>query len=426
MLKREEVDYVIYHHPCSDGCGSGLIAWKYLSEHFPEREVRYYPAQIGTPPPLDLAGRNVLICDYSYPKAILTELIGRVKGLLVLDHHKSAEKELAEIPPEYKVFDMGHSGAYLTWKFFYPDEPVPLLISYIEDRDLWRRDLPFSLEFGAWFYTLPLEFPVYSQYLDQDKLLEMVQSRGPAFQELNQSYITQALEHVTVKFTKVKGRDGKDKFYFIGYINSSILKSDIGNSIFTKFPHIDFSAVYSIHDYNNSTGFSLRSTEKHVDVSEIALTFGGGGHRNAAGVYLNLVTNTLPGIVYDSGDLYSRITNLYYEEKYFPGLGLYNVVYLYYPKHQGKIGQYLLQIKYTDTYGPVQNCSAILSEQYGLREYPLVAVWTYDPFTDQTTFTLSFSRTVPDKTIEQISQALSLNEKRKTTYPGSRKFLPPL
>lgn len=125
-LQPDEVDYVIYHHPCTDGFGSAFVAWKYLSARFPKRTVTYYPASIGASPPNDVTGRNVLICDYSYRKADLMDLIGKVNKLLILDHHKSAQKELSDVPSEYKVFDMHHSGAWLTWNFFFPIIPFHL------------------------------------------------------------------------------------------------------------------------------------------------------------------------------------------------------------------------------------------------------------------------------------------------------------
>ena len=32
---------------------------------------------------------------------------------------------------------MTHSGAYITWKYFFGDDEVPLLIKYIEDNDIY-------------------------------------------------------------------------------------------------------------------------------------------------------------------------------------------------------------------------------------------------------------------------------------------------
>lgn len=281
-LKPEDIDVVIYHHPCSDGTGSGLIAWKYLSTNFSERDVEYYPSLIGTGPPKDLQGKNVLICDYSYKKDVLLDLISKVKNLLIigkfvenenifltlvyLDHHKSAEKELSDIPAEYKIFDMKHSGAMLTWFYFFPDLESPLLIKYIEDRDIWTKQLPYTDDFISWFYTLPFDFKEYDKYIQDDALImKMIHTKGIPYGELNQYYTENATNYSVPKFSKIK-----DKYYMIGYVNSTICKSDIGHHIFNRFNLIDFSATYSINDVTDSTSFSLRSVDTGSDVSDIA------------------------------------------------------------------------------------------------------------------------------------------------------------
>lgn len=51
---------------------------------------------------------------------------------------------------------MTHSGAMLTWFYFFPEIEPPLLIKYIEDRDIWTKALPNTDDFSSWFYTLPL------------------------------------------------------------------------------------------------------------------------------------------------------------------------------------------------------------------------------------------------------------------------------
>ena len=186
-----------------------------------------------------------------------------------------------------------------------------------------------------------------------------------------------------------------------------------------------FSVVYTIHDHDNSSGFSLRSTDKHVDVSEIASTFGGGGHRNSSGLYLNCVTNTLPGIVYDNGSLYENLQNLYFEEKNI-GLSRYNVVYLYSTTHKSKLGKYLLQTKYIekDTKMVVQNCNAILMEKYGSRQYDMSVVWDYDPFKETTKFVFTFNPYMSESVIGEICRLLGLDNKRTLILTGCRKFLP--
>jgi oligoribonuclease NrnB/cAMP/cGMP phosphodiesterase (DHH superfamily) len=130
----------------------------------------------------------------------------------------------------------------------------------------------------------------------------MINTKGISFGELNEYYTHQAVDYCIPKFSKIG-----NKYYFVGYVNSTICKSDIGNKIFDKYPLIDFSATYSISDATDSTSFSLRSTSKHADVSEIAFSLNGGGHISAAGVRVDYVTNHIPSTVFDNGKLYKLL-----------------------------------------------------------------------------------------------------------------------
>jgi uncharacterized protein len=341
QLQPDDIDFVIYHHPCSDGTGAGYVAWKYLTHKFPTRQVTYYGAAAGSSPP-DVAGKNVLICDLSYRKQKLLTMIKEAKNLLVIDHHKSAELDLQDIDPKYKIFDMSHSGATLTWNYFYPDAPCPLLLRYIEDRDIWTKKLDHTDEFVSWFYMLPLDFEVYKQYAEDDDLLMMgIKKKGFPYLELNNNYTNQAVTFTVPKFSRIE-----DKYYFVAYVNSSVLKSDIGNRIFDTFPNVDFTAVYSINDYNDTTSFSLRSTAKRADVSKIAFSLGGGGHEAASGVKVNYVTNKL-GEVYDNGKLYQLLSNIYLKP-FKLGDAILNVAYLNSTIYKKELASYLLQTKYSD------------------------------------------------------------------------------
>lgn len=72
-----------------------------------------------------------------------------------MDHHKTAEAELAGL--DFCEFDLNRSGGRLAWERFIDPQP-PWLITYTEDRDLWRWALPQSREINAALRTLPLDF----------------------------------------------------------------------------------------------------------------------------------------------------------------------------------------------------------------------------------------------------------------------------
>lgn len=384
-LLPSEINCVLYHKNCSDGFGAAWSAWKYLSTTFPNRDVEYIAVSHGTLPP-NVEGKNVLITDFSYSYDILERMIQSSNKLAIIDHHKSALENLQKIDEKYKVFRMDMSGASMTWCYFFPNEKMPLMIKYIEDRDIWANKLPLIQEYFTWFFTLEFKFEVYDKYYD-DKVFEDALYEAKSMVYLNNYNISQISKYASPKFVEIN-----NKLYFVAYINSNILKSDIGNRLISNsYPYCDFSATYNIDDRYNSTSFSLRSTNTHSDVSNIAKSFGGGGHRNASGVKVNYVTSTLPGSVYDhTGNLYNSLHNTLQLMTVNTTSGLsYNVGIINSSVLRKKISKYLLQDKYsyvdnkTKECINVQSCGPILSDIYQdslliNSKYHFVFGWYYD------------------------------------------------
>jgi hypothetical protein len=447
LLQPDEVDTVLYHFPCSDGKLAALAAWKFFSINLPNKQVDYIPMQIGAPPPPNLEGKNVLICDYSFRKDVLNDLLQTVNKLLIIDHHKSAEKDLIDIDEKYKIFDMDHSGAMLTWFYFFDDLEPPLLFEYVQDRDIWTKALPFTDEFHSWFSTLPMEFSEYDKYMDDDLLSDMIQLKGVAFKELNDHYIKQAVEYAVPKFCKIK-----DKYYFVAYVNSTILKSDIGHELFQKYPLVDFTAIYSIGDFAESTSFSLRSTKKHADVSEIAFSLGGGGHAEASGVKVPFITNHIPGELYDSGRLYYELQNVYFRNFNIGGMP-YSIVYMPSYIYKKELGQYLLQTKYHYNAGGKTKAISVAQSMYmylmylnessttpkkedqmGLQQFleqqqekcgeiHMSVIWSYDPTTGRTSFSIRLCDSLK-KQKSKFDALFSANLDNEIEYVGFFETLP--
>lgn len=426
MLNPDDVDFIIYHNPCSDGTGSAWVAWKYLTDKHPERQVVYYPTNYGRPPP-DVTGRNVLICDFSYKAPVLLNMIQSAKNLYVIDHHKTASKDLMQISDNYKLFDMDRSGAMLTWMYFFPFIKPPLMIEYIQDRDIWTNKLPLIEAFASWFWTLEHDVVLYDKFSDDNLFMNMINTQGVAMLAKDQNYIQQATPYGSVKFQKID-----NKFLFVAYLNTTVLKSDIGNSVITRFKYADFAAVYSINDYNDSTSFSLRSTDDHFDCSSVATTsfLNGGGHRNASGIKLPYVTNTLPGVVFDNNRLYQNLEKINYDVNF---MNIFNVVYACSQSYQKELGIYLLQDKYEEQ---LKNQEGVISVQestsiFRIRDelpdlnirFHIAAVWSYDPNRDQTCYQLILDRSLSQEHIDMISNKLNLNENNTVIYPGVAKFL---
>lgn len=374
MLKPHEIDCVIYHHPCMDGTASAMCAYRYFQNS--DKKIQYYPASHGKDPPR-LGGKNVLLCDFSYSHEILLDMLKIVNKLLVIDHHKTAMDALSELPSEYKIFDMDHSGAYLTWKFFFPEEEVPKLVQLVEDRDLWKKDFPESDHLARYLFTQKYDFDLYLSLLNTDKL-DMAIVKGESYEELNKYYLKQLVDQATVKFMRIE-----NKYYFIVHCECGLpmLRSDLGNELLKKYSYADFSVTYHIKNHGITT-FSLRSDDSHVDVSEVATVLQGGGHRNASGVAANCITMNLPGVVLDNGGLH-RLLDLLYFNTYHD----YNVVYLMSSLHKRALGKYLLQERTDGT----QNCMAICQAN-GVpmrKRCDLAVIWNYHPLVDRSYYTIT-------------------------------------
>lgn len=292
MATPGNIDFVIYHNNCRDGTASAFCVQRYRDKNDIKESCRAMPLNYNVSDELfdrvleEVEGTNLLICDYSFNWRRTEQLLKVVKSLMVIDHHKTAEKELANLPNHQKIFDMNHSGAVLTWKWFFPDEPVPRLFQLIEDRDIWGKKYPETDTFSMAFFTMPNTFETYYILLRKEEIDKVI-STGEKYLEYQEILIDGMLEHAQIYFQYING-----KVYRVGYIESSLFMSDLGNKMMREIDGLDFAVVY----YHTSSGtkFSLRSLDETADVSKVAKLLGGGGHRNASGCYVKKITNILP------------------------------------------------------------------------------------------------------------------------------------
>jgi oligoribonuclease NrnB/cAMP/cGMP phosphodiesterase (DHH superfamily) len=393
IMKKEEVDMIIYHAGCVDGFTSAFSAHKFLSESFPTKNIIYFAASHDKPPP-NVTKKNVCICDFSYKKNILDDLIKKANKLIILDHHKTAQEDLINLPEENKVFRMDHSGAYITWCFFHPNKPIPKLISYVEDTDIWLKSLPYTNEINTIIQQTNQTFEEYDKLLNDEYLINKGIVEGTAILKYNENNINLAIKGASPKLITIN-----NQHYFICHLNSSVLKSDIGNKVFTLYPNANFSAIYSIDDNTNSTVFSLRSTDERTDVSKIAKIFGGGGHRNASGIKIQGIVSTIPGMVYDCGKIYDILKTIYtntinINDKQF------NIVYANVSLYKHIIARYLLQVRCYEINEngeskAIQECVSIMRNQgKNISDCHASFVWNYDGNEDKTWVTLYFNPTM--------------------------------
>ena len=199
-------------------------------------------------------------------------MIEDAEALVVIDHHKSAMVELHDISS--CMFDMSHSGAMLSWNFFHPGKEAPKFIQYIEDRDLWKWEHPYSKEFSAAFDMVPFEFEEYSKFED-DSVFDDAVKRGSFILAYSKTVVKKVCERAQPR--KMLGHD-------VLVVNSPHWMSEIGAKL---APECGFAVIWYWDHVDRMTKVSLRSFHDTVDVSEVAKKFGGGGHKKASGFTLD-------------------------------------------------------------------------------------------------------------------------------------------
>lgn len=261
----------IYHHNCVDGFAAAWVVRKFLGD------VEFHPGRYGDTPP-DVTGRQVIMVDFSYKREVLEQMAAKAEWITILDHHQSAEQDLAEPLPDnvQAVFDMNHSGAMIAWKYFSHEEP-PKLLLHIEDRDLWRFQLKGTREIQAALFSYPYNFELWDRLIAAD--VDELYCDGVAITRKHMKDIHELIYAAGSRAT-IGGYD-------VPVLNAPYFySSEAGHLMAQGEP---FAACY--YDTATHRVFSLRSADNGLDVAELAARFGGGGHKHAAGFRIPIGEN---------------------------------------------------------------------------------------------------------------------------------------
>lgn len=294
------MDTNITHMSCPDGLFASFV----VREKYPGVKVVF--CNYNSPVPWeDIDGKDVIITDFSFKRSVLEEIKTRAKSLVVIDHHKTAQEDLDGL--DFCKFDMDHSGAVLTWMHLFPDRSVPRILSYIEDRDLWRFQLPNSKEFSCYINNTDngiLYDEVWRPVLDSYQAIWAqtdIEGGNAKFKSLTAQEASKirAIVNEGSAFMKIidiqveRTSRAARKISLLDIdgmcVNASGFHSEIGDYLCKKHPDVAFSAMWC-HSKDGSVKVSLRSDSSNpnaADVSEIAKVFGGGGHKHASGFIVN-------------------------------------------------------------------------------------------------------------------------------------------
>jgi oligoribonuclease NrnB/cAMP/cGMP phosphodiesterase (DHH superfamily) len=274
-------DICIYHDNCDDGFAAAYAVWKRFGD-----AVKFIPAQYGGDLP-DVAGKDVLIVDFSYKKDDMIKLAESATRIIVLDHHKTAKAELEGFmqldcvggPFQKKYadrmiegvgvhFDMGKAGCRLAWEYCFGGDEMPKWMECVEDRDLWRFNIRITKEVSIAIRSMPRDFELWDMFNVTDLANEGVTIRR---------YVNMIVSNIcdTAFEEEIAGHKVPVAACSYDFV------SETAHELLHRNPSAPFAACV-VRSYDGTT-YSLRSMDDRMDVSEIAKAKGGGGHRNAAG-----------------------------------------------------------------------------------------------------------------------------------------------
>lgn len=265
----------IYHGNCADGFGAAWAMYTKFRTHGRLDEPEFVPGHYGQEPP-DVTGKTVYMVDFSYKRPVMLELAEKAVRITVIDHHDTAEKELVDLPDNVEViFDQSKSGAVLTWEYFHSSWTVPYLLLLVQDRDLWRFELPETKEVSAAIFSYDWTFEQWDKF---NASWSQLRAEGAALLRKHNKDVEALCEPHNVRMVALM-HDGQE--VKVPAVNCSwMYASDVGHKLCTLYPDAPLSVTYFYQ--SGQVKFSLRSDNK-AHCGEIAQRHGGGGHPNAAG-----------------------------------------------------------------------------------------------------------------------------------------------
>lgn len=271
---------ICFHHNDLDGRMSGAI----IKYRYPE--CKMYEIDYGDRFPWERVGlkEDVFMVDFTLePFEDMLKLATR--PLIWIDHHKSAIDawKLHGSPPIIGTRAFGTAACVLTWRYFFPDKPMPHSVTLAGKYDVWDHSSPEVLHFqyGMMIEDCRPENQRMWKWLFEDISTSVYTAKGYAIKK----HVDQTNEEICkAQAFETSFRDCRAANYQCLAVNRLFVSSYF------------FDSVENLDDYDVLIMFgwqkgkwkvSLRSEK--VNVAEIAKDFGGGGHSGAAGFLCNVL-----------------------------------------------------------------------------------------------------------------------------------------
>lgn len=258
---------ILYHGNCPDGFGGAYAAWKKFGD-----SAEYIALSRTMPAPESFHDAHLYFIDFCYPQEQMDMYVANCRSLTMLDHHEGVE-DVVRTMPEY-VYDTDRSGASIAWDYFHPGKPMPKLLQYVEDDDLFRFAIPETKLVIAYLAVLSHEFAVW------DDLARRLEDPEESVELLAKLEHYREYFDLLVTYTASRAKPVVFEGHTVYLVTVNPLKpfvSAVGRKLYTDHPPFALLA----HAFAGGMRISLRG-DGTVNLMEIAQKYGGNGHPSSA------------------------------------------------------------------------------------------------------------------------------------------------
>lgn len=273
----------VFHHNDLDGRCSAYLVYENEGKN---NNAEFFEINYNKKFPFEkiVPGERIVIVDFSINPDEMRQLLSITKDIVWIDHHKTAIEKYSDFGFEIKgLRDSGYCGAMLTHKYYHGDSPAPQYVVLTNDHDLWKFEYgditrAFQIFMDCFYYKDWISGFWRAEH--PDRLQEIINSGS-----LLLSY-KKAQDKISAKANSFVVNFEGLRFLAINQGgNSSILEAEFNP---------DNHDAFMLFSMGKDKQFKVSLfTEKEIDLSQIALKYGGGGHKKACGFYIKNINEIL-------------------------------------------------------------------------------------------------------------------------------------
>lgn len=271
---------VVYHRDADGFCAAAIAKMAGI-------EGKYWAVDYGDKTSGVITGGKVYMLDYCLQPFERMETLNDMCELYWIDHHKSALD--AALKANFKASGdqltvIGGAACELTWLYFHPIETSPCWVHLTGRYDVWDHSDP---------HTIPFHYGLLSRELDPatskgmsvwEALNDETEAPGTGLTIMDIVTGGQYIQRYNdIKYARL-AKDISFELAFEGLKFIAFNRTKTGSKIADSVWDTEvYDAILTFGWARDQWVVGLYSDKPGIDVSAIAVKYGGGGHAGAAG-----------------------------------------------------------------------------------------------------------------------------------------------